>query len=201
LLQRDIQAGVKAQTGIPMHETDIVNSIREKVFETIDRTRHLIRLSPADGLDWVPASKQAQVAPIDVGHLLGHILECLAGFCAVFHAAFPEKLGDPSKLRELQVNHSCTPAEAIERVNLYAKHIAQGFNCCRDADLARKVPTVFVPEGETLALLLLGNLEHLMNHKYQLFFYLKLLGIPVGTPDLYHLRGAQSVKRATPDYL
>jgi hypothetical protein len=40
------------------------------------------------------------------------------------------------------------------------------------------VPSVFVPEGEQLATLLLGNLEHLINHKYQLFFYLKLLGIP-----------------------
>ncbi|HEV3038281.1 MAG TPA: hypothetical protein VHA33_10940 [Candidatus Angelobacter sp.] len=38
--------------------------------------------------------------------------------------------------------------------------------------------------------ILLGNLEHLMNHKYQLFFYLKLLGIPAGTQDLYKLRGA-----------
>jgi hypothetical protein len=37
--------------------------------------------------------------------------------------------------------------------------------------------------------LLLGNLEHLVNHKYQLFFYLKMLGVPLGTPDLYRLRG------------
>ena len=37
--------------------------------------------------------------------------------------------------------------------------------------------------------LLLGNLEHLVNHKHQLFSYLKLLGAPVRTPDLYRLRG------------
>jgi hypothetical protein len=28
-----------------------------------------------------------------------------------------------------------------------------------------------------------------MNHKSQLFFYLKMLGVPVATADLYRLRG------------
>jgi hypothetical protein len=55
---------------------------------------------------------------------------------------------------------------------------------------ATDLPTVFVPQEELLMTILLGNLEHLMNHKYQLFFYLKLLGIPVATQDLYKLRGA-----------
>jgi hypothetical protein len=34
---------------------------------------------------------------------------------------------------------------------------------------------------------LLANLEHFINHKYQLFFYLKLLGVSVDTRDLYKL--------------
>jgi hypothetical protein len=46
-----------------------------------------------------------------------------------------------------------------------------------------------VAEGEPLLTLLLGNLEHLINHKHQLFWYLKLLGVSVRTPDLYRLRG------------
>jgi len=48
--------------------------------------------------------------------------------------------------------------------------------------------TVFVKEGETLLTLLLGNLEHLINHKHQLFTYLKLLGVAVTSQDLYHFR-------------
>jgi len=55
--------------------------------------------------------------------------------------------------------------------------------------LPQVVPSVFVPQGEALVTLLLGNLEHLMNHKYQLFFYLKLLGIPVTSRDIYRWRG------------
>ena len=51
------------------------------------------------------------------------------------------------------------------------------------------VPTVFAAEGETILRLLLTNLEHFINHKYQLFFYLKMMGVSVGTGDLYCLRG------------
>jgi hypothetical protein len=43
---------------------------------------------------------------------------------------------------------------------------------------------------ESVMTLLLGNLEHLVNHKYQLFVYLKLLGVPVATRDLYCWRGS-----------
>ncbi len=56
------------------------------------------------------------------------------------------------------------------------------------------MPTVFVPEGEAILTLLLGNLEHLINHKYQLFLYLKMLDVPVATRDFYRSRG-----RATPE--
>ena len=37
--------------------------------------------------------------------------------------------------------------------------------------------------------LLLGNLEHLINHKHQLFTYLKQMGVEVTTRDLYRFRG------------
>jgi len=40
--------------------------------------------------------------------------------------------------------------------------------------------------------ILLGNLEHFINHKYQLFFYLKLLGVRVTTRDLYRIENAQT---------
>jgi len=93
----------------------------------------------------------------------------------------------------LKVNHSCTSAEACERMREYGSHIQGGFGVLRDAALSRMLPTVFVPAGESVLTLLLGNLEHLVNHKHQLFVYLKWMGVPVGTPDLYHLRTGASV--------
>ena len=87
------------------------------------------------------------------------------------------------------MNHRCTPGEAADRIAIYRAHIDEGFLLLRDANLGRQVPTVFVKQGESLLTLLLGNLEHLINHKHQLFFYLKLLGVSVTSQDLYRFRG------------
>jgi hypothetical protein len=70
-------------------------------------------------------------------------------------------------------------------MRLYDGHIRRGFARCTDEDLSMRLTTRFAPEGQTLMLLLLNNYEHLTNHKYQLFLYLRLSGIRVGTQDLY----------------
>jgi hypothetical protein len=119
----------------------------------------------------------------------------MAGFCAAFYAAFPTKLSSFQKLRKLPVNHCCEPTEVLARIRVYRRSIARGFQVCRDKDLPRKLTTVFEPEGETLAAILLNNLEHLLNHKYQLFFYLRLLGAPVGTRNLYYSPEAPKLKK------
>jgi hypothetical protein len=172
-----------------MGKQDLVSAIRDKTFEAIERTDHLIGLVPAGQLEWRPATTVVHGEPIaDLGHLLGHLLDCHAGICAAFHAAFPSRLSDFAALRALKVNHSCQPEEARGRIASYSKYIARGFELCTDEDLGRKVPTVFAPQGEPLATILLGNLEHLLNHKYQLFMYLKLLGVAVSSADLYRWR-------------
>ena len=163
-----------------------MESIRAKLGEQTERTEHLIRLVPGDAIGWRP---QSPAGASDLGHLLGHLLDCLAGFCAVFHAAFPNKLEHLGRLQSLPVNHACNPEEALERIRQYAACIGEGFDLCTDDDLQQMVPSVFVADGEPLATMLLGNLEHLINHKYQLFFYLKLYGVPVTSRDIYHWRG------------
>jgi DinB superfamily len=167
----------------------ISESLREKILEAVERTEHLVNMAPLERIAWRPEMAGNQAAPIDLGHLLGHLLSCLAGFCAVLHAAFPNELREMEDLRGLAVDHSCAPEEARGRIEIYARHIAKGLALCTDEDLGRKIRTMFVPEGETLLTILLGNFEHLTNHKYQLFFYLRILGVNVGTPDLYRLRG------------
>jgi hypothetical protein len=106
----------------------------------------------------------------------------------VFHAAFPRSFEGVAELRTLPVNHFCEPDEAAGRIEVYARFIEQGFELCSEQDLRRMLPTVFATES--VMTLLLGNLEHLINHKYQLFVYLKLLGVSVGTGDIYCWRGS-----------
>ena len=162
----------------------LCDSVREKIVEQIERTTHLIRLLPADRVDAAPLPG---AWPAEM--LLGHLLDCLAGFCAVLQAAQPQQLEHFSRLRELPVNQPCSPEEAAAGIAVYRDHIEEGFRLLADADLARRVPTVFVPQGETLLTLLLGNLEHLVNHKHQLFACVRLLGGAVESRDLYAFRG------------
>lgn len=164
-----------------MQQQSVVESIRAKVREQIDKLEHLAGLVPAERIHWNP---QLPPTSVDTGHVLGHLLECLAGFCAVFYATFPDKLTGLAELRSLEVNHCCLPDEAIERMREYAGKIDEGFSLCTDEDLRRVIPTVFT-SGESVATLLLGNLEHLVSHKYQLFLYLKMSGVPLTTRDIY----------------
>ena len=154
-----------------------------KLEEQIERTQHLIALIPPDKVEWKPQPDSLRVCD-----LLGHLLECLAGFCATLYAVNSTHLVHFSCLRELPVNHCCGIEEASERIRDYGSHIKEGFVVLSDDHLARRVPTVFVAEGEPVMSVLLGNLEHFINHKYQLFFYLKLLGAGVKTGDLYRTR-------------
>ena len=156
-----------------------------KIHEQIERTVHLINVVPADRLNWTPPIPGAW--PVEV--LLGHLLECFAGFCAVLSAVEPERLAHFAELRTLPVNHACSPADALSRIALYRTHIDEGFALLVDSNLSKSVSTVFVNDGESLLTLLLGNLEHLVNHKHQLFTYLKEMGLDVDTRDLYQFRG------------
>jgi len=161
----------------------LVGLILSKLEEQIDRAYHLLSLIPPDKFEWRPVPDSLRVCD-----LLGHLLDCLAGFCATLYAIDPRRLAHFDKLRNLTVNHACAIEEASERIGDYASNIREGFSVISDDDLARRIPTVFAPEGEAVITILLDNLEHLINHKHQLFFYLKLLGVSVCTGDLYKLR-------------
>jgi hypothetical protein len=167
-------------------EQPLRTALLEKIHEQIERTAHLITLLPADRSLWRPAVPGAW--PVEL--LLGHLLDCLAGFCAALGAAEPTRLTHFSALRDLPVNHSCSAAEALDRFAFYRAHIDEGFALLSDARLASPISTVFVPHGEPLLTLLLGNLEHLINHKHELFTCLKQMGVEVNTSDLYCFRGA-----------
>ena len=164
----------------------LVTAIHAKIDEQIERTIHLIRLVP--DARWAPPIEGAWA----FGHLQGHLLDCLAGVCAVLKAARPLELAHFADLQARPVNFACGVNEARERIEVYRARIDEGFAMLCDEDLDRRLPTVFVPAGESILTLLLGNLEHIVNHKCQLFLYLKLAGVAAGTADLYQFRGQQT---------
>jgi uncharacterized damage-inducible protein DinB len=177
----------------------LTSVLASSVDNSLEKTAHLVSLIDPSHLSHKPSVPEGCAPVVSLGHLLGHLLDCMAGFCAAFYAAFPAKLDSLQTLREDPVNHFCKPSEALERIRVYRMEIARGFRVCSDVDLKRKLKTVFQPHGARLAAILLGNLEHLLNHKYQLFFYLRILGAPVGTKDLYYLPEAKRSFRKRPN--
>jgi uncharacterized damage-inducible protein DinB len=156
--------------------------LRDKIHEQFERAQHLIREIPAESLDWTPPIPEAW--PIQ--RLLNHLLDCAAGFCAVLSAVYPEQLAHFQELKKLLGNKPLTLAETGRKLDVLQAHLDQGFQILDDRDLEKMIPTVFVEEGVSLLALLLGNLEHFINHKYQLLVYLKLMGCSLGTRDVYH---------------
>ena len=155
----------------------------EKIEEQVELTQRLIQMIPENQLEVRPIENSFKIC-----ELLGHLLETLAGFCAALYAVYPQKLAYFFELRSLPVNHCCGIKEANQRVAQYESCIKDGFALLTDDDLLLIVPTIFKPDGEAIMTILLGNLEHLINHKHLLFVYLKLIGQPISSKDLYKFR-------------
>lgn len=164
-----------------MMSRTVCGAFHAKIDEQIELAGHLAGLLPHDQ-GKVPLGVSGDWS---AGDLLGHLLDCMAGFCAALYAAEPLRLAHFQQLRELPVNRFVSAEEFRKRLETYQARIAEGFTLLEDSDLARTIPTVFVPAGVPLATLLLGNLEHVINHKRQLFEILKRLNLNVGTADLY----------------
>src|SRR5690242_18890264 len=99
---------------------DLCDALRAKVEEQVDRTLHLMSLLPVGRLDSDP-------------QLLGHLVDCLAGFCAVFHAADRQRLAHFQELRSIPVNDDCSAEEASRRIRLLAGAINEAFATLDDA--------------------------------------------------------------------
>ena len=157
--------------------------ILEKVLEQTSLLDKLIERVEPYSSNWQPGPGEFSTA-----QLLEHLLESVAGFCAVLYAANPDTLNHFKSLREFLTIENARPDQVRVRLRALEDHIKEGFDSLNDSDLGRRIVTVFVPEGEPLLTLLLGNLEHLINHKHQLFSHLKLQGKNLTSSDLYKFR-------------
>jgi hypothetical protein len=149
--------------------------------ESIHRpSAKLISLAPAGKLDWKPAPGNYMT----LGQLLHHVAGCPGAFVAAVNNAFPP----PEAFRkwvEEDLKNTKTPEAAGRELSRgwdEAKVVLSGVS---DGDFQARMVTV--PWGPPMPLwrTCLGMAEHWANHKYQLFFYLKLLGLPVNTMTLY----------------
>ncbi len=135
---------------------------------------------PQGSDDWAPGPCELTAA-----ELASHLVESCAGVCACFHRLHPERLAHLEALRGRFAPEPRPVADSRARIAECRVVVAEAFALVGDADLPRPIPSIFRPRGEPFLSTLLINWKHVNHHARQLFGYLKALGVPVATGDLY----------------
>ncbi len=169
-----------------MNWTELIKAELDSTYATTDK---LLALVDDGVLDWKPSTGTNWMT---TGQLLKHLAEG----CGVAFRAFvtgdwglPEGV-DASALTQLP------PAEALPAIESAAetrrllkidKQLAiEMLATCDEERLAcAKAPAPWDASDMVLGRRLLQMVEHLKQHKGQLFYYLKLQGKPVATGDLW----------------
>ena len=139
---------------------ELCDAIALKVDHQVDRVLRMCALVPEERVGWQPPIPR----PITFGQLFTHLCECLAGVAATLQAARPKELAHLSKLKGLLSSPCASVADAVSRLGEFRAAVAEGFAALTDDDLPRRIPTVFVKDGEPVLTLILINIEHLASH-------------------------------------
>jgi len=152
-------------------------------------TERLMDMVTDDMLDWKPATGKNWMT---VGQLLKHITEscglCVKGFVTGDWGMPENSGGEPVDM--------LPPAEKLPTVccvaeakRLLAEDKALAFELlagCSEEELDTRIATApWDPMEYPLGRRMLEMANHLQQHKGQLFYYLKLQGLPVGTNHLW----------------
>ena len=153
----------------------------ELVMEAYKPAETLIRMVPADKLDWRPGPSFMSLGQL-VEHLsggFGNELRCLLTGQWPFT---PEQMVEGMKLENLPSGSVAQTLEKLEEDKTTLREILASIS---EEEFAQKVvSTPWGWQGKVERMVVLFR-EHFTNHKMQLFTYLKLLGQPVNTETLY----------------
>jgi len=157
-----------------------------RIEEEATLTLRLMERVPADAAEWRPDWPSVERPPFTVRKLCAHLCESLSGFCAVLVKLEPEPPPAAASLRlRVEAASAGTIGDSMALLTDLLVFLRERFQNIPDSDLTRTLPSVFTAAGKPAMTMLLTNLVHFTNHKYQLFTYLKVLDVPVSTQDLY----------------
>jgi hypothetical protein len=165
--------------------------VARRLDEDLALIEEMLALVPSGKEEWRPEwppSTSGEPA-FTVRQLAGHFLMAWGGVNGCLQKLHPEKLKHFDAWKQ-QVSRLKEPGVAAVRSMLASarNHTKEGFSLTVDEDLGRKIPTYFAPAGEPFLEILLTNGKHANHHAHQLFIYLKLMGLPVGTRHLYRFK-------------
>ncbi|TLU84653.1 MAG: DinB family protein [Chlorobium sp.] len=164
----------------------------QQIEDTYNVSERLIRLLEEKDLSWKPSEGNNWMT---TGQLLFH----LGNSCGIPMKGFATgewAMPAHSDINEAKPESSLPPAEKLKSVNSLdealklldadKKLAVESVGYCSEEDLAGKPsPAPWDRRPVILGLRLLQMIDHLNQHKAQLFYYLKLQGKPVNTMHLY----------------
>jgi len=165
--------------------------LKEQAEAAYHATEGLLDLVDEGSLDWKP---QTGTNWLTVGQLLKHISDGCGATCKGFIT------GDwgmpPEAFESMSPEEMLPPAEAFPTVDTVAEArdalvadkalTFELIDGAGDDDLENKQVTApWDPRPRTLGAQISGAIEHLVAHKAQLFYYLKLQGVDVNTGHLW----------------
>jgi len=153
---------------------------------------HLVGLCSDNELSWKPDEENNWMT---TAQLLYHAAHSggkpMMGFASGSWGSHEHVDSDKEKSKKMMPPAMAMPfvssiAEALRLIEADKKLAIETIAGVSEEDLAAKpAPAPWDPKPVILGMRLLEMLEHLNQHKVQLFYYLKLQKKPVGTFDLY----------------
>ncbi|MEP7364152.1 MAG: hypothetical protein ABI972_12925 [Acidobacteriota bacterium] len=169
-----------------LSDNPISFSVLSRIDEEVTLALELMERVPGESEQWRPDWPSESAPPFTLKVLCWHLCESFAGICAVSvrlrGGSDPQAEALRARVADGRMGGIGESRALLADLAAFAR---DRFGEIADMDLARSIPTTFVPAGKPALSVILTNLAHFTNHKYQLFLYLKLLGVPVTTQDLY----------------
>ena len=150
------------------------------VLDAFRPAESMLKMVPADKLDWKPAPNF-----MSLGQLICHLSDGVSGELRMALTNSWPKLEEISEAMKKGEMPSCSVQDALAKLEKDKTALREVLASVTEEDFASKelsVPWGWKSNMEKMAL---DFREHFVNHKMQLFAYLKLLGFPVNTETLY----------------
>jgi hypothetical protein len=166
-----------------MNWTELIKIEMESAYSGTEKllskvTDPMIGWKPTTGSNWMTT-----------GQLLMHLSSACGFTCKGFITGdwgMPHGDGEASLPTADKLPTVKSVAEALDLLHKDKIIAFDALAKCSEADLATKpAPAPWEPTPLILGRRLLQMIEHLKMHKSQLFYYLKLQGLPVNTADLW----------------
>ncbi len=144
--------------------------------------RGLVKLTPEDKLDFTPMAGNMTIAQV-----LKHVATCLgASLAMALSNNWPEVPEEEMLPPVEKMPKSNSVEEALKEIDVDWELLKKEFEKITDGEFnGNKVKVPWMPFPMTLLEYMMQAMEHLSNHRMQLFTWLKLSGEKLHTGHLY----------------